>query len=56
MKMGRGCECVMHKLASLQPIHAQKTTLLRPLYRELALLLSHLTRLKDEDRKDLRKA
>jgi hypothetical protein len=24
MKKGRGCECVMHKLASLQPIHAPK--------------------------------
>jgi hypothetical protein len=26
MKRGRGCECVMHELASLQPFHAQNDT------------------------------
>ena len=27
MERGRGCECVMHELASLQPIHTQNDTL-----------------------------
>jgi hypothetical protein len=55
MKRGRGCECVMHKLASLQPIHAQNDT--------VAVVVSRASptskppySLKDEDRKDLRKS
>jgi hypothetical protein len=48
MKRGRGCECITRKSASLQLVHVAV------IHQDLALLLSHLTQLKDEDGKDLR--